>query len=252
MARTLLLGFLMLLAPLARADVAVAVTLPDQNAAHREVAGGLVEALATEWTLLTPPLRPEAVDACRGEVQCLRALAAQNNASHLVILGIAGLGARDLVLTAQVWNASGIRLADETAVVTGSAVPRRDGLSLLASLKAVEGMPSTTRPDVLSSPSPSPSPPSAAALQPSDATSTQGPPEESGISGIPLLGASLLMAGGATALATWVGANLISVDASRDALAVGVMASGAVLALGLSGAGLGLIGVAQPSAMSDD
>ena len=111
--------------PSSRAQVAVAVTFPDQNPTHRDLAAGIVEQLGKHWDFLAPPLAADDLALCRADVACLRPLASSHGASHLLLIGIAGLDAREAAVTARVIGPTGQSLFEETVVVVGSAAPPR-------------------------------------------------------------------------------------------------------------------------------
>lgn len=137
-----LLAAILALSVAAPADggVALAVSAPDQNARHREVVAGIVETLRARQAFLHPPLSVEDVALCRGELPCVHALATRQGAGWLLSIGVAGVGARDALVTFALLDAAGAVVVEETAVVRGSADPRRDGASLAPRLLAVPGI----------------------------------------------------------------------------------------------------------------
>ena len=132
---------LWLVAVSARAQVAVAVTLPDNNPTHRDVAAGLVDAVDDRWSMLSPQLNPTDVAQCKTEFGCLQGISLARGASHLLVIGIAGLGTRDYVVSFQLYDSRGTKLVDENTVETASVRPTDDGAGLAAKLLLVPGMP---------------------------------------------------------------------------------------------------------------
>ncbi len=127
------------------AQMALALTLADQDVRHRDVAGGLVSRLAEHWQFVHPPLAADELALCRADTACLLKLAESRGASHLLLLGVAGLGARDVVVTARVVAKNGAVVADETAVVVGSANAAVDGHAVADTLIAgISGVPAPT------------------------------------------------------------------------------------------------------------
>lgn len=125
----------------AAATVAVAVTTPDHNVRHREVAAGLVSALRARWDFLSPPLDPAEAAPCAADVACLYRLAQRKGADWLVAVGVAGFGARGAIVTVQLVGTDGKTRVDETTIVAGTADPRADGAALAPRLLAVPGPP---------------------------------------------------------------------------------------------------------------
>ncbi len=125
----------------ARAQVAVAVTLPDNNPAHREVAAGLVEAVDDVWLMLEPQLDPVDVAVCQTESACLLGHALARHASHLLVIGVAGLGVRDYVVSVQLYDAHGTKLVDENSVESASPNPADVGAALAVKLLPWAGVP---------------------------------------------------------------------------------------------------------------
>jgi hypothetical protein len=128
--------------PLARAQVAVAVTVPDQNPSHRDLAAGIVEQVASRWAFVHPPLATEAVALCRTDVVCLRGLATTAGASHLLLIGVAGLGTREAAVTTRLLGVDGTAAFEETDVISIGPAPRADGVPIATRLLgAVPSMP---------------------------------------------------------------------------------------------------------------
>jgi|GEM_PF-1198468 len=122
-----LLALAAIWSPVARAQVAVAVTLPDQHPGHRDVAAGIVEELGQRWAFVHPPLGTDAVALCRTDVACLRGLATRAGASHLLLIGVAGLGTREAAVTTRLLGVDGTAVVEETVVIAIGEAPRTDG-----------------------------------------------------------------------------------------------------------------------------
>jgi hypothetical protein len=191
--------------PSSRAQVAVAVTFPDQNPTHRDLAAGIVEQLGKHWDFLAPPLAADDLALCRADVACLRPLASRHGASHLLLIGIAGLDAREAAVTARVIGPTGQSLFEETVVVVGSAAPRADGAPLAdRMIRAVRGVPPTRQRRQRVAP----------AVPMSTSTA---------------LGSALVAVGAVVAASSVGVATLAAGDAGRHDLALAAAASGGIL-----------------------
>lgn len=82
-----------------RSGVALAVSLPDADPRHREMAAGIVSDARRRWTMLKPQLAQEAVSQCAADEKCLLRLAKTRDASHLLSVGIAALDRTDFVVS---------------------------------------------------------------------------------------------------------------------------------------------------------
>jgi hypothetical protein len=191
--------------PRSLAQVAVAVTFPDQNPTHRDLAAGIVGRLGEHWDFMAPPLAAEDLALCRADIACLRPLASSHGASHLVLIGIAGLDAREAAMTVRVIGPTGQSLFEETVVVVGSAAPLTDGAPLAdRMIHAIRGLP-PTRPRLER----------VAPALPMSTSTTLG---------------SALVAVGAVVAASSVGvATLAAGDAGRHDLALAAAAGGGTL-----------------------
>ena len=201
----------------ARAQVAVAVTLPDNNPTHRDVAAGIVDAIDDGWLMLAPQLDPVEVAVCKTEFGCLLRSALSRGASHLLVIGIAGLGARDYVVSFQLYDARGTKLVDENTVETASVSPVADGAGLALKLLRVPGIPKATT-----------------TTQPPVPTAPPGP------STLALTGMALVAGGGVVGFGTTVAALTLAVEpasaADRDELITGTVVATSLAVL-LSAAG---------------
>ena len=119
----------LLLAEPAFADgVALAVTLPEANPIHRDFAAGVVADAQERWTLLRPQLIPDEVDRCQAEEPCLLQLAQARGATHLLLIGVAGLGSAEFVVSIKLLDAtSGEELASHSDLATPGRDPRGAG-----------------------------------------------------------------------------------------------------------------------------
>jgi hypothetical protein len=126
-----------------RAQVAVVTTLPDLDPAARDVAAGLVGALCVPWRLLSPPLHPDATAVCGDDDACLVEQVRARRATHLLHVGVAGIGRRDHLVSVRVLDVGGRVLWDETMVLPGGGAPRDLGAAASLRLRAIEQMPLT-------------------------------------------------------------------------------------------------------------
>jgi hypothetical protein len=201
----------------ARAQVAVVTTLPEPDPGQRDVAAGIVAVAAERWQLLSPPLDPDVTAACKTDTACMLTAARARGASHLLVVGVAGVGRRDHVVALQVLDAGGRVLFDNTAIVPGGGAPVDVGTTAAAVLARVDGPPQAA-------PRPAKDAPIAAAHLP--ATSTTA---------LTAAGVSLIVAGALTATTT---ALLPTVGAVEGDQALTVAAGGAVAAAALGVAGV--------------
>ena len=188
------------------AQVAVALTLPDPNPTHRDIAAGVVDIVAERWELLSPALPANAVALCVGEVVCLQQLAEKHAATHLLIVGVAGLGAREAALSVQLFDDVGTVMLDHSVVVAGET-PRDEGKGLAARLLLL----TRSMPRRVAHP----------------LRNTDG---RDGVLGASLLGVGIVVGAG-----SWIGASLVA-DSAPDAAVVaaiaGVSAGVALAAVG--------------------
>ncbi len=214
-----ILGLAFTAARPADAVVAVVVSTPDANVWHREFAAGLVTELEAHWEILSPPLSPEEVGACKTEPSCLRTLAFHRGADWLLVCGIAGVGRRDVVVTLQLFGPDGVARLDDSAVVVLSAEPRLDGRRLAALVLASEGP--TPRPKVDFS------------------TTTPA---------VMNARAAALVAGGAAVVGAGIGAGawMLGTPSTRDSALAVVLGSGAI-GLAAGGLGVALVWLARPT-----
>lgn len=83
----------------AKMGVALAISLPDADPRHREMAAGIVLEAGRRWMMLEPQLTQEAVSQCAADEKCLVGLAQSRQASHLLSVGIAALDRVDFVVS---------------------------------------------------------------------------------------------------------------------------------------------------------
>lgn len=214
----------------ARAQVAVAASLPDPDPGQRDVAASIVAAAASRWQLLDPPLHPDATAVCKTDTACMLATARSGGATHLLVIGVASAGRRDHLVTLQLLDASGRALFDQTSVVPGGGEPRDAGSAVAAPLLRVDGPPRA----------PTTAPTTAHTTPPTTASSTgpasvahleqPGAPSVWTAAGVALVATGALLGGATAAFAT-----LAAPD--ND----GVLVVGAAGAATLALAGLGCV-----------
>jgi hypothetical protein len=196
----------------AQAGVALAVTTPDQNVRHREVAAGLVEALQARWDFIAPPLGPDEVATCAADIACLHRLARSRGADWLVTVGVAGLSTRGAIVTMQLVGPDGVVRIDDSAILPGSADPHGDGAGLAPRLLNTAGPP-VARPVV---------------------ERIDQVPARPSFPGLALVGGGTLVVGAGAGL----GATLLTSPTTRDAALPVVIISGAI---GVAGATVGVV-----------
>jgi hypothetical protein len=220
----------------ARADVALAVSLPDTNAVHRDFAAGVVDEAVSRFALLSPPLPPEDVTKCSTDDACLLLAAKRAGATHLLFIGVAAMGAADFVVSVRLFELENAKeLASHSALAAPGRDPRAAGRKLgEQALASVTGLAPPRPPPVVEEEEPL--------------------PEPVGYTG---LGPVSLIGWGVTGLATVsaaVGVGFVlncqfqsppeaPCDSPDTVLAIGA-AAGGFAALGY-GAGLGLVAVDQ-------
>lgn len=178
----------------AKGGVALALNLPDENAVHRDYASGIVAEASARWAMLSPQLEPSESAKCKAEQECLVKSAYVRGASHLLLVGVAGLGARDFVVSIQIIRVrEGDRLVQEellaySDVHTAGVDARAAGRALAATrFASVPGLPPAGG-DAVEEPPP---PPSSGEELPSA-------PTWLGYAGLGALGLSAAAAGAAT------------------------------------------------------
>jgi len=228
-----------LMAPSARAAIAVSVSIPDRNAVHRDFAAGIVDEARARFALISPPLPASAAAACGTDEKCLRELATTHDASHVLLIGIAAIGTAEFVVSVRLLDAaSGDALTNLSDIATPGQDPRASGRSLgRRAFAKVSGLPPPVAP---SSPvaSSSASPPADPPARPYDGLSTLS------LTGWAVTGVSLVGAG--TGAAAMLVMQQTSTEDARP-LAAGI---GAATSAGLV-VGLGLVVfdqlIAQPA-----
>lgn len=126
---TVTVAVLLLLAqPALASGVGLALNLPDANPVHRDFAAGIVADAYGRWDMLSPQLSPDEVERCQAEERCLLQVARGRDASHLLIVGVAGLGATDFVVSVKLLETAGGReLASYSDLGTPGKDPRQAG-----------------------------------------------------------------------------------------------------------------------------
>lgn len=212
----------------AQAQVAVAVTLPESNPTLRDVAGGVVDVVDDEWQMLSPQLDPVDVAVCKADAPCLQQIANARHASHLLVVGVAGLGVRDYVVSVQLFDASGKKLVDENTLQTASPTPASDGKLIGEKLLQVPSVPKQAAPAPL-----------AAALP--------KPASTLAVTGVSLLGASAGVATVGTVAFLFLAVDPQSAN-DRGALDVSALATaGVVSGLAVAGAACVVVDRLYPS-----
>lgn len=143
----LVVGLALLAAAVARAQVAVVPTHAADDPTQSWLVGTVAEAASSHWQTLSPQLLPAELRRCpANDVSCLGDVARKRGASHLLIVGVAPLGPRDAVVSAQLFavGADG-PLFEGTVVQPGDSGGDDDGRSalreLIARLVATRGPP---------------------------------------------------------------------------------------------------------------
>jgi hypothetical protein len=128
LARALLLS-LLVSAP-AQASVALVVSIPDEDAVHREFASGLVADAYQRWEMLSPQLDPGVVTDCKSDDKCLLREATSREASHLLVVRVAALGPAEFVVSVRLLDESGGQVIDASDLAAPGADPRAAGRGL--------------------------------------------------------------------------------------------------------------------------
>lgn len=211
----------------ARADgVALALNLPDDDAVHREFASGIVEDASARWAMLSPQMPPTESATCRAEQACLLDKATLRGASHLLLVGVAGLGARDFVVSVQVFDVkSRQELLAYSDVHAAGADARVAGRSLgSAKLAGVQGLP----PAGTVAPPDTPAPALAA---------RESPPTWLGFAGFGLIGAAAAVALTTSAFGMYdLQTRPLAVD-PQNAQVIGIGAATAAAVIFVTGVG---------------
>jgi len=109
-------------APAARAQVAVSAAIATDDAAERDIAALVVREARARWDILSPPFTGNAdAQGCKpGDNECLRIAAKKAGASHLLVVAVAPVGARDHIVAVQLF-AVGVESAlfEESVVQPG-------------------------------------------------------------------------------------------------------------------------------------
>jgi hypothetical protein len=130
------------LASSARAQVAIAPIVQADDVVHKDIVGAIALAVAEEHELLSPQLSEKDVALCRDDVECLLRAARLGGASHLVIVSVAPLGARDHVVGVSAYGVrGGEKMYEENAVLSTTRNVRTDAAALGERVAAVEGLP---------------------------------------------------------------------------------------------------------------
>jgi hypothetical protein len=202
----------------ARAQVAVAVTIAEEDASQRDIASKVVSVARKKWQMLHPQLTSSQTKTCpAGNTECLRGVAAQAKATHLLVVGVAPLGVRDRVVAVQLFDVNKpTPRFEESVVQSGLNEDFVDVKRLAANLVAVPGPPAYVEPPPLEPVVPEPASGEMGAL---------------GVGGFVLVGAGALTAG-ASALTGWGLVEAKNPYVASQVLAVGIATGGVVAAVG--------------------
>ncbi|OGQ14110.1 MAG: hypothetical protein A2138_21465 [Deltaproteobacteria bacterium RBG_16_71_12] len=216
------LGLALLPATLARAQLAVVPTHADDDPVQSWLVGAVVEAASSHWQMLSPQLLPGELGRCpANDVSCLGDIARRRGASHLLIVGVAPLGARDAVVSAQLFAVGADRpLFEGTVVQPGDSGDDDDGRSalreLIARLVATRGPPPAR-------PRPAPAP-----VDPPD-----DEPGALGMTGMGALGAGAVGVGVTTVVAALQFSNSYDYRGATSTVMIGGGVSGVLLLGGI-------------------
>ena len=124
----------------------VAVTVAGgQDSAQADIATAVVKAARTRWQMLAPPLASAKVKSCKtGDTPCLRTIAADAKASHLLVVGVASLGARDHVVAVQLFDVKVAAPLFEDSAVQPAGPQLKEVAALANRLIEVDGPPLRT------------------------------------------------------------------------------------------------------------
>jgi hypothetical protein len=213
----------LLFAGAAQAQLAVVTTSATDEPRHRQLVGAVVEAALARWEPLSPQLLPEDLRDCSAaDVECLRDVARQRGASHVLILGVAPLGPRAAVVAAQLFAVDTARaLFEETAMQPGDEGGKDEGLGAVREL-AARLLKEQGPPGVIPRPPPEPPP-----LPP--APSAVG---VLGIGGASALGLGVLGIGATAAVAASAFVEDEDYAATTSAVAVGGSVSALLIIVG--------------------
>ncbi len=225
------------LASAVRAEgVALALNLPDENPVHRDFASGVAAEAAARWQMMSPQLDPNASTECKAEQQCLLRSARLRGATHLLLVGVAALGARDFVVSIQVFDVKASKeLLAYSDVHAGGDDARATGREVaLKQLASVRGLPAKE-----DAPPPSRAPDVAAAPPPVVDEAIESPPTLLGYAGFGVMGGALVVAAATAGIGAWA---LFTRPSPVDPQVMqGVGIGGAVLAGALFTGGVGLV-----------
>lgn len=201
----------------ARAQVAVAVTIAEEDASQRDLAAKVVSVAHKRWSMLHPQLTSAQTKTCAaGDSECLRNLAAQANATFLLVVGVAPLGVRDRVVAVQLFDVKEpTPLFEESVVQSGLNEDYVDVKRLAANLVGTRGPPAYVPPPPLVHTAP----------EPADETGALT------VGGFVLVGAGVLTAGASALTAVGLEADKQQ-QAASQVLAVGIAAGGVITAIG--------------------
>lgn len=125
------------------AQVVVTITPHDEDVAQRDIAGVIVTKARERWHVLVPQLSPAKRKSCQtSDTACLRGIAHEALATHLLVIGIAAVGVRDHVVAVQLFDLDVAEPLFEESAVQPGALEELTVVNALASrLLAVPGPP---------------------------------------------------------------------------------------------------------------
>lgn len=124
----------------AHAQIAVAPLLQADNAPQRDIAAGIVTAVASQRAMLTPALTVADIKGCGDDVSCLMGVAKAHHATHLMVVAVAQLGARDQVMVLQLFAVqSGAKLFEKSAVASTTTDVRHVATALGDAAAFIDG-----------------------------------------------------------------------------------------------------------------
>ena len=211
------------LAGAAHAQLAVVTAHAPDDAVQGYLVSAVVEAALTRWEALSPQLLNEDLRSCpANDAECLRELSRKRGATHLLVVGVAPLGPRDAVVSAQLFS-----VGDEAPLFEGTAVQpgdsggdddgRSDVRELSRRLVAISGPPPAQ---------PHPQPP-----PPEPATSDMG---VLGLVGVGAVGVGAVGAGVTAILAAQKFTGARDYSGVVSMVVIGGSLSGAVLLAGVA------------------
>lgn len=205
----------------ARAQVALVTTHDRDNAQQNWLAGAVAAGAGSHWQHLSPQLVPADYQSCGAtDFRCFCDVGKRRGASHVLVLGVAALGPRDAVVSAQLFAAGDARVLFEEAIVQpGDAGGDDDGRAavreMIARLVKTDGPPP---------------------VQPRPALPATDPPPADlsplGMAGLGVLGAGVLAAGATATVATLQVTLAADYQGATTAALIGTTVAGVIMVSG--------------------